>query len=184
MSAIYPLLIARKENAGLLKPLCRRLGVDSRNLISSKWRLSEFVRNLRNYSVQTHFVIDVSATVEKDDQFIEMLKGISLLRDDARIIIFADSERPGSELLNKLVRSGYTNIVASTLDDIEENWKQIMLDLDECFTEKGLSKERWSIYKVAPKPVVIEEPKKKGKAAKAEKISPVATPAPTQIVNV
>ena len=168
---IYPLLIARKENADLLKTTCKKLGIAheaQKKLLGGNWRLADIIKSLRIYSVQTHFFIDIGAIEEKGDTLVSMLDGIRYQRDDAVIVLFADDMYPGDPILDKLVRSGYHNIVASTdRDNTEHNWQLIFEDIEKCMTDGELPEERFSLYLI-PEAEPETEKKKDGKSVPNE----------------
>lgn len=170
---IYPFLIARKENAELLSTVCKKLSISKeaqRKLIGKSWKLSEILKSLRNYSVQTHFIIDLGAVDEKDEMLISMLDGIRYQRDDAVIILFSDELSPGSTVLDKLYRGGYKNIIASTdKDNPEHNWELIFSDLEKCLTEGELPEERSVLYRL-PDPEPEETEKKKSEKDKCNSV--------------
>ncbi|MDR1754095.1 MAG: hypothetical protein LBR74_04215 [Eubacterium sp.] len=146
---INPLLIARKEYADILKKICAELETsEPRRQIGNEWSMATFLRSdLKNYMLQTHFVFDVSAFREKDDEFISLLEGIQLQNTKARIIIYAPEYKAGDPLLEKLVNSGYTNVVAG-YDSKNEmiNSEQMYDDLKECFSKNGLPSKKYNRY--------------------------------------
>lgn len=141
---INPLLIARKENAGILRKICAEIGATPREMSGDDWSLSLFIKSdLKNCFYQSHYVLDVSAFQEKDDEFISLCEGITYQKDNANIVIYADQFYPGDSFLDKLVHSGFTNIVANYPDvDDKTNIAKMMEDLKECLTS-GLSKQKW-----------------------------------------
>ncbi len=141
---INPLLIARKENAGILRKICTELGAVPREMAGDEWSLALFIKSdLKNYFYQSHYVLDASAFIEKDDDFIAMCEGITYQKDNANIIIYADQYYPGDNFLDKLVHHGFTNIVANYPDvDDQTNISKMMEDLKECLTD-GLPKKKW-----------------------------------------
>ena len=144
---INPLLIARKENAGILTKICGELGATPREIIGEDWSLALFIKNdLKNVFYQSHYVLDVSACHEQGDDFIAMCEGITYQKDNANIIIYADQFYAGDNFLDKLVHSGFHNIVANYSDvDDKTNIAKMMEDLKECLTG-GLSKQKWRRY--------------------------------------
>ena len=141
---LNPLLISRKENAGILRRICSELGAVPREIIGEDWSLSLFLkRDLKNYLYQSHYIFDISAFKEKDDDFVNLCAGIYYQKSDANIIIYADNCYPGDEILDKLVHNGITNIVANYPDvDEKTNISMMSQDLKECITE-GLSQQKW-----------------------------------------
>lgn len=142
---INPLIITRKENAGLFRKVCSEIGASSqREIIGEDWSLALFIkRDLKNYAYQSHFVLDVSAFKEKEDDFIALCEGITYQKDNANIVIYADGYYAGDSFLDKLVHSGFTNIVANYSDvDEKTNITQMTEDLKECLTS-GLAKQKW-----------------------------------------
>ncbi len=139
-----PLIISRNENAGLFRKICAEIGASQRELIGDDWSLALFLkRDLKNYTYQSHYVFDVSAFKEKDDEFISMVEGITYQNDKASIVIYADGFYPGDPFLDKLVHSGITNIVANYTDvSDKENFDLMTADLKECLTT-GLPKTKW-----------------------------------------
>ena len=114
---LNPLLIARKENAGIFRRICSELGAVPQEIIGEDWSLSLFLkRDLKNYLYQSHYIFDISAFKEKNDDFVNLCAGIYYQKSDANIIIYADNCYPGDEILDKLVHNGITNIVANYLD--------------------------------------------------------------------
>ena len=153
---MYPFLIARTSNESILREIGQKLKfIDIRKIILNEpTALMNYVGQMRNFSANTHMVIDVSAISENDEEFVEALEGIQLQRDDMKIIIYAVDLKNGKEFLNTLVRNGYTNIVAVSGEAAEETakWEQIKSDLQECFSEEGLSEKRWKTYRIDVEP--------------------------------
>lgn len=153
---IYPFLIAKSSNESILREVGQKLKfIDIRKIILNEpTALMNYVGQMRNFSANTHIVIDVSAISENDEEFVEALEGIQLQRDDMRIIIYAVDLKDGKEFLNTLVSKGYTNIVAVSDDTAEETakWEQIKSDMQECFSEDGLSEKRWKTYQIINEP--------------------------------
>ena len=141
---INPLIITRKENAGLFRKVCHELGATQRELVAEEWSLSLFLKSdLKNYTFQSHYILDISAVKEKGDDFISLCEGITYQKDNANIIIYADQSYPGDSFLDKLVHCGFTNIVANYTDvDEKTNLTQMTEDLKECLSS-GLSKQKW-----------------------------------------
>ena len=141
---LNPLLISRKENAGILRRICSELGAVPREIIGEDWSLSLFLkRDLKNYLYQSHYIFDISAFKEKNDDFVNLCAGIYYQKSDANIIVYADNCYPGDEILDKLVHNGITNIVANYTDvDEKTNISMMSQDLKECIAE-GLSKKKW-----------------------------------------
>ena len=139
-----PLLIARKENAGILRKICSELGTSPREIIGEDWSLTLFLkRDLKNYLYQSHFIFDMSAFKEKGDEFVNLCAGIYYQKSDANIIIYADNCYPGDDILDKLVHNGVTNIVANYPDvDEKTNISMMAQDLKECITD-GLPQKKW-----------------------------------------
>lgn len=142
---INPLLIARKENAGILRKICSELGAEAREMSGDDWSLELFIKSdLKNYLYQSHYVLDASAFKEKDDDFIAFCEAITYQKDNANIVIYADQFYPGDSFLDKLVHKGFFNIVANYPDvDDKTNISKMMEDLRECLTDEGLSKKKW-----------------------------------------
>lgn len=145
---INPLLIARKENAGILRKICSELGAEPREMSGDGWSLELFIKSdLKNYLYQSHYVLDVSAFKEKDDDFIAYCEAITYQKDNANIVIYADQYYPGDSFLDRLVHKGFHNIVANYPDvDDKTNITMMMEDLKECLTGEGLSKKKWRRY--------------------------------------
>jgi hypothetical protein len=153
---IHPLLIARKENAGILRNICKELETAMpREQIGDKWSLALFIKSdLKNYGAQTHFVLDVSAFKEKGGNFINLLEALTLL--EKRIIIYAEEYRAGDDFLSELVNAGYTNIVARSEPNSTD--KDLQADLKECFSPDGLSTDKFKIYDKAYKETLYSKP--------------------------
>ena len=139
-----PLLIARKENAGILRKICAEIGAAPREMTGDEWSLALFIKSdLKNYFYQSHYVLDVSAFTEKGDDFIAMCEGITYQKPDAKIIIYADRFYPNDKFVDDLVQRGFHNIVANYPDvDEKTNVAKMMEDLKECLTD-GLPKKKW-----------------------------------------
>ena len=115
---LNPLLISRKENAGILRRICSELGAVPREIIGEDWSLAVFLkRDLKTYLYQSHFIFDLSAFKEQGDEFVNLCAGIYYQKSDANIVIYADVDEK-------------TNISMMTQD------------LKECITE-GLSQKKW-----------------------------------------
>lgn len=151
-NTIYPFLIAKSSNEGILREVSQKMNfIDVRKIILNEpTSLMNYLGQMRNFSANTHMVIDTTAIEEKGEDFLEALDGIKLQRDDMRLIIYAVDMQKGDEFLDRLVNSGYTNIVASLSDDIDEakRWEQIKKDLQDCFSEEGLPAKRWKTYRI------------------------------------
>ncbi len=141
---INPLLITRKENAGILRRICSELNAVPREMIGEDWSLAVFLkRDLKTYLYQSHFIFDLSAFKEQGDEFVNLCAGIYYQKSDANIVIYADNCYPGDEILDKLVHNGITNVVANYPDaDEKTNISMMAQDLKECITE-GLSQKKW-----------------------------------------
>ena len=141
---INPLLITRKENAGILRRICSELNAVPREMIGEDWSLAVFLkRDLKTYLYQSHFIFDLSAFKEQGDEFVNLCAGIYYQKSDANIVIYADNCYPGDEILDKLVHNGITNIVANYPDvDEKTNISMMVQDLKECITE-GISQKKW-----------------------------------------
>lgn len=141
---INPLLITRKENAGILRRICSELNAVPREMIGEDWSLAVFLkRDLKTYLYQSHFIFDLSSFKEQGDEFVNLCAGIYYQKSDANIVIYADNCYPGDEILDKLVHNGITNIVANYPDvDEKTNISMMAQDLKECITE-GLSQKKW-----------------------------------------
>ena len=141
---LNPLLISRKENAGILRRICSELGAVPREIIGEDWSLAVFLkRDLKTYLYQSHFIFDLSAFKEQGDEFVNLCAGIYYQKSDANIVIYADNFYPGDEILDKLVHNGITNIVSNYPDvDEKTNISMMTQDLKECITE-GLSQKKW-----------------------------------------
>ena len=142
-----PLLISRKENAGILRKICSEIGATPREISGDEWSLALFIKtDLKNYMYQSHYVLDVSAFLEKGDDLVALCEGIALQKDPNSIIIYADHFFPGDDFLDKLVHKGIHNIVANYPDvDEKTNITKMMEDLKECLTT-GLSRQKWRKY--------------------------------------
>lgn len=142
---INPLLIARKENAGILRKICAEMNATPRELTGDDWSLEIFLKSdLKNYLFQSHYVLDVSAFVEKENNFISLVEGITYQKDNANIVIYADSYYEGDDFLNELIKRGFTNIVANYRDvDEKANIEMMREDLKECLQKGGLPKQKW-----------------------------------------
>lgn len=167
---INPLLITRKENAGILRRICSELNAVPREMIGEDWSLAVFLkRDLKTYLYQSHFIFDLSAFKEQGDEFVNLCAGIYYQKSDANIVIYADNCYPGDEILDKLVHNGITNIVANYPDvDEKTNISMIAQDLKECITE-GLSQKKWRRFAKClthlQKPAKLPElPKRKKKS--------------------
>ena len=115
-----PLLISRKENAGILRKICSEIGATPREISGDEWSLALFIKtDLKNYMYQSHYVLDVSAFLEKGDDLVALCEGIALQKDPNSIIIYADHFFPGDDFLDKLVHKGIHNIVAN-YPDVDE----------------------------------------------------------------
>jgi len=59
---INPLLITRKENAGIFLRICSELNAVPREMIGEEWSLTVFLkRDFKAYLYQSHFIFDLSA---------------------------------------------------------------------------------------------------------------------------
>ena len=133
---LNPLLISRKENAGILRRICSELGAVPREIIGEDWSLAVFLkRDLKTYLYQSHFIFDLSAFKEQGDEFVNLCAGIYYQKSDANIVIYADNFYPGDEILDKLVHNGITNIV-SNYPDVDEKTNISMIT-------EGLSQKKW-----------------------------------------
>ncbi|MCL2076859.1 MAG: hypothetical protein FWH08_00430 [Oscillospiraceae bacterium] len=158
---INPLLIARKENADILKIFSDEPNIATpRKQIGNEWSLKTFLQSdLKNFKLQTHFVFDISAFEEQGDEFISLLEGIQYQNENARIIIFASEFKAGDEFTENLVKNGYKNIIAGYGTTNELKNSELMLDdLRDCFSPKGLPPKKYNRFiKHAMLETVIED---------------------------
>ena len=71
---INPLIITLKENAGIFCKVCHEPGATRRELVAEEWSLSLFLKSdLKNYTFQSHYILDISAVKEKGDDFISLI---------------------------------------------------------------------------------------------------------------
>ncbi len=158
----YPLLVSRNENSRILADIAKKFDTKERKITGANWSMTELLKSLRNYTMINMFVLDLSAIKEKDDDFISLLSGLQLQRPDARIVIFAEEYMDGDEFLDKLISKGYTNIIAKSSEqkDGHKQWEMMKSDLEDCFSDEGLPKEKYSRYiirKAIPSPVQTSE---------------------------
>ncbi|MDR2558078.1 MAG: hypothetical protein LBC86_00825 [Oscillospiraceae bacterium] len=145
---IDPVFFARGKNSKLLgNALNQKI---ERALIGSTWSLRRIMNSdLKNYKAQSHFVIDFSAFVDSREEFTAALEDLCKIYSGVIVLYFDDLcvGDNGDEFLDTLVRSGFTNIVAGYSGISEkENIKLILADLAECFTQNGLSEQKYSRY--------------------------------------
>jgi len=147
---IKPLLIATKENEGILKKALTGIKHEPRVQSGSNWSLKRFVNtDLKNYMAQTHIILDVSAFQEfnqQGDEFIELLKELQEKHDKAVIIVYCDKLMAGNLFLHRLVKVGFTNIIAR-YDNVTEAevCKLMQTDLTEAITS-GLSEQKYNRF--------------------------------------
>lgn len=142
---IKPLLIAAKENGGILtKPLRGFEEKAPRIQTGTDWNLRRFISfDLKNYMEQTHIILAVSAFTEQGDEFDELLSELRQKNETVVIIIYCDGFTEGDLFLHKLVKAGFTNIIAGYSDVSETDNRKFMLeDMTECLTI-GLSLNVW-----------------------------------------
>lgn len=154
---LYPLLVSKRENARILDNIIKNHSDDiaqPRKLTAESWSVADIIKNLRNYPLVDTFVLDLSAIKEKDDELISMLDGLKLQRASARVVIFAEDYANGDELLDKLVRSCYTNIAAKSKDitDDKKQMERMLEDIEECLSESGLPKSKYTAYVIRREP--------------------------------
>ena len=145
---LIPYFIANKENKDIFTNVCTKLQAPSPKFtIIDKLSLADFVRHdLKQYSFCSHYVFDLSAIKEKDDELLTKIESVPY-QTQGKIIIYADEFYEGDELLDKLVHKGFTNIVANYRGiDTKTAIAQMQEDLCDCFGEDGLPKEKWRRY--------------------------------------
>ena len=144
----HAIFVARRENAGMLDKTAAELNIQLRKIIMDEFSLSTFLKSeLKSYMFHNPFVFDVSCCEEQGDDFIALLEGITLQKDDAKIVVYAGNFYAGDEFLDKLVHRGFTNITANYSDvDDKTNIEMMAADLKECLQEGGLSKQKWRRY--------------------------------------
>ncbi len=142
---IRTLLIAANENAGIIDKL--KIDMASRKLIG-EFSLKVFLQSdLKNYTNQSHFILDVAAFKEKDEEFIRLLEGISIMCENATVIIYTNTHYSNSSFLNKLICAGYKNIIApDTEKSDKENIRMMSDDLKECLINNQLRAERYKRF--------------------------------------
>ena len=143
---IKSLLIATSKTAGILRSVTSELNL--RSQIGLNWSLRQFINaDLKNYIDQTHFILDVSAFIEQGDEFIELLEEFRAKHEKAVFIIYCGKFTDGDDILDRLARQGFTNIVAGfSVENDVQKLSLIRADLKECFSENGLSEERYSRF--------------------------------------
>lgn len=145
---IKPLLIAAKENARILtKPLRGLEHQMPRVQTGAGWSLRRFISaDLKNYMAQTHIILDVSAFIEQDTEFIELLGELRQKHENAVVIIYYDGGAAGDLFLHQLIKAGFTNIVAGYPNISETDNQKLMLeDMVECLTS-GLSPQKYERF--------------------------------------
>ena len=144
----HAIFVARKENAGILDKTAAELNIQLRKIIMDEFSLSTFLKSeLKSYMFHNPFIFDVSCCEEQGDDFIALLEGITLQKDDAEIVVYAGNFYAGDEFLDKLVHCGFTNIAANYSDvDEKTNIEMMAADLKECLQEGGLPKQKWRRY--------------------------------------
>lgn len=145
---IKPLLIATKENGGILGKVLKKFEEKSpRTQIGAGWSLKRFIdADLKNYMERTHIILDISAFAEQDADFIELLTELQQKHEKAVIIIYADCYTDGDLFLHQLVKEGHTNIIAGYSDVSEEkSCELIQEDIFQCLTA-GLSPQKYERF--------------------------------------
>lgn len=93
-----------------------------------------FLRDMRNLNLCRYVVINTKAVNNTVDEIVEAIQAVTSMYV-TRIIIFAEGEERGSELLSKLFDIDCYNIIISTrLTDIKK-------DMERCLSETGTSYE-------------------------------------------
>jgi len=153
---IKPLLIAKNENAGILKKALTGLEHQPpRSLIGSCWRLRCFINSdLKNFMMQTHFVLDDSSFIERGDEFIELLSELREKHEKVTLIIYCNRFKTGDLFLRRLVEAGFTNVIARYKDSTEvQNCELMQADLKEALTD-GLSEQKYERFFISEEPEV------------------------------
>ncbi|MCL2637513.1 MAG: hypothetical protein FWD48_04000 [Oscillospiraceae bacterium] len=151
---IKSLLIATKENAGILNAITKELEIlKPRSFIGSRWSLRSFIKSdLKNFSAETHFVFDINIISEQGTELIELLTELRGKNEKATIIIYCVNLSAGDLFLHQLIKSGFTNVIAGYDKASEaENYKLIQEDLKEAITD-GLSKQKYERFLITEKP--------------------------------
>jgi len=151
---IKPLLIAKNENAGILKKALVELEHHTpRYLIGSCWSLKSFINSdLKSYMAQTHFVFDDSAFIERGDEFIELLSELREKHEKVTLIIYCNKFKTGDLFLRRLVEAGFTNVIAGYKDSTEiKNCELMLADLREALTD-GLSEQKYERFFISEEP--------------------------------
>lgn len=160
---INPLLIVRKEYAHTLQRYCKKKGLTPRCLIGNNWKLSDIVRSLISFEVQTHFLIDISAVNETDEELVKLLGAIKLQREDVVLIIYAPDKSVGDKELDKLVRAGYTNIITCEGENDDSKTEYVLKLFDSCLFGEPIAKELWEKFLIVEKPPEVKEKSRKTK---------------------
>ena len=144
---IKSLLISSPNNAGILKPVLKNVEHKSRVQAGYDWSLRRFIDcDLKNYMSQTHIVLDVSSFIEKDNEFVALLSELRQKNSKANVILYCAELTTGNLFLYRLVKVGFTNIIASYSNvSVETNCELMQADLQEALTT-GLSEQKYSRF--------------------------------------
>ena len=143
------LLITTRENEGILRQIPKKEGYESpRTQIGSNWSLRRFIdKDLKNYMTQTYFALDITAFIEQGDEFVALLEELRAKHEKCVFVIIGGKLIEGDRLLDSLVQKGFTNIIANFSGEKDnEKFELISKDFKECFSENGLSVERYSRF--------------------------------------
>jgi len=156
---IKTLLFAKKENEDIIKSALNGIEHEKpRKQIGYNWSFHHIINtDLKNYQDCTHFVIDISAFKEQGDEFISLLEE---LRGKYKftIILYCAELYGGDKFLDILVRSGFNNIVADYSGKTARESVELMRgDLAECFSESGLSEQKYSRFFIASETETTEK---------------------------
>lgn len=95
----------------------------------NRFNFSEFVRKrLDQLKSVSHILIDLQALVDTDEEIVNAIKGLRLVYDDKRIIIFASGKNKREPLLAQIFALGVYDIVTGEITaDLEK-------ELEYCLT--------------------------------------------------
>lgn len=127
------LFLASHANVNLLDRITLDQELPIKKLTGKFSLLSFVIKDMRHFSHVRYFVIDRQAIIESDEEMIHALLSFQKMYE-IRVMVIAEGLLASSPFLQQLVQAGITNVATS------ENIETMLEELQECFSEQGMSR--------------------------------------------
>lgn len=145
---IKSLFLTKADNGKVLDNATKELkNYTGRTFSGSNWNFVSFINaDMKNYTAETHFILDVSAIAQQGEEFIELLHEMQEKSKNAVIILYCGDLTAGDLFLHQLARAGFTNIIAQYSGIKErQNYELMQADLREALTN-GIPEHKWERF--------------------------------------